>query len=326
MEVEAVYSLIKEDLEEVNSIIRSSLSSDIRLLDSTNDSLLSNAGKQLRPVLTLLSAGACGGVNPDSLNLAAAAELLHNATLLHDDVADASPCRRGRPTVMSILGSRASVLVGDFWLVKAVSRVLGTSGYGNMLIDMFAKTLSDLAEGEMLQLQKAASGDTSMEDYFHIIYCKTASLFEVAAHSGAISAGKKDGGKYGDALASYGKNLGLAFQIMDDILDYEGGGTIGKPLGQDIREQKITLPLLGAFMQAPGEESEIRDKIGRIPAQPGLQAEIMEYVSVNRGTAYARDVLERYIGQAEKDLDVLPPSSYKDALIKLAEYCGQRDK
>ena len=176
MDIRALKAFLAGPMQEVSALLEASLKSDIALLDATNRSLLSQGGKLMRPMLSLLSAGACGGINADSVRFAAAAEMIHNATLLHDDVVDGATMRRGKPTVMSILSSPASVLVGDYWLVKAIRCILDADRYSERAIRLFAKTLSDLAEGEMLQLQKASSGDTTREDYLRIIYSKTASL------------------------------------------------------------------------------------------------------------------------------------------------------
>ena len=157
MDFKAIKDILRNDLDRVISVIEASIASDIDLLDKTNKSILSHSGKQLRPVLSLLSARACSGgfVTEDTVRYAAASELLHNASLLHDDVVDDSRQRRGRPTVMSILGGRASVLLGDYWLVKAMENILKGDNSSSTVIRIFARTLSDLAEGELLQLQKA---------------------------------------------------------------------------------------------------------------------------------------------------------------------------
>src|SRR5574344_1609777 len=201
------------DWTRTESLIRSSLRSDINLLNTTNDAILSHSGKQLRPILALLIARACSGghTTSDTINFAAASELLHNATLLHDDVADSSSERRGAPTVMAILGGPASVLLGDYWLVKAMDNILASSAHGNDVIRIFSKTLSSLAEGEMLQLQKASSGDTEEEDYFRIIYSKTASLFESTCVSAAISVNAPEA--WVEAVRNYAVSLGIGFQV-----------------------------------------------------------------------------------------------------------------
>ena len=220
MDIREIKAYLAGPMEEVSALMDDSLHSDIALLDATNRSLLSQGGKRLRPVLTLLAAGACGGVNADSVRFAAASELIHNSTLLHDDVVDGAEERRGKPTVMSILNGPASVLVGDFWLVKALRCILDADRSSERALRLFSKTLTDLAEGEMLQLQKASAGDTTRADYLRIIYAKTASLFEAAALSGAVSAEAPE--EWTAALAGYARNLGLAFQIKDDIFDYCG--------------------------------------------------------------------------------------------------------
>ena len=310
-------------LEEVSAMLEASLRSDIALLDATNRSLLSQGGKRIRPVLTLLSAGACGGINADSIRFAAAAELIHNATLLHDDVVDGATTRRGKPTVMSILSGPASVLVGDFWLVKAIRAILDAARYSERVIRLFAKTLSDLAEGEMLQLQKASSCDTTREDYLRIVYSKTASLFEAAVLAGAVSADAPE--EWTAALAGYARNLGLAFQIKDDIFDYTGGDGLGKPVGIDLREQKITLPLLCALDRVPAEEaSAIRAMVGQISDMPDLAVRVRNFVLERDGVEEALAEMGRYIDEAVSCLDELPQTTEKSYLAELARFVGER--
>ena len=310
-------------MQEVSALLETSLRSDITLLDATNRSLLSQGGKQMRPMLTLLSAGACGGINPDSVRFAAAAELIHNATLLHDDVVDGAGTRRGKPTVMSILNGPASVLLGDFWLVKAIRCILDASRNSERAVRLFAKTLSDLAEGELLQLEKTSSCDTTREDYLRIIYSKTASLFEAAALSGALSAEAPE--EWTAALAGYARNLGLAFQIKDDILDYAGGEALGKPVGIDLQEQKITLPLLCALDSVSAEEAaEIRALVGRISDEPAQGDRVRTFVLERNGVDKAVAEMEKYIDEAVSCLDELPYSAEKPYLVELARFVGER--
>lgn len=326
MDIKSVKEYLGRDWSAVQERIASALDSDIDLLNSTNSSILSQSGKQLRPMLALMFARACAGAATDaSVRYAAASELLHNATLLHDDVADGSELRRGKPTIMSLMGPSVSVLVGDYWLVKAMELILGDSPTDSKVITVFSKTLSDLAEGEMLQLQKAQTGDTDENDYLRIIYNKTASLFEAACVSAAISV---DGSQEClRAAKDYAVSLGLAFQIKDDILDYAGTDSVGKPLGVDILEQKITMPLLGALRNVPQEEQDkvramIRDVVGR----PELRDEIVRFVKENGGLEYARIRLEDYVNGAVRALDVLPQSHEKECLVALAHYTALREK
>ena len=196
MDIKSVREYLGKDWEAVKEKIETSLMSDIALLNATNSSILSNSGKQLRPLLALLVARACSGhqISEATVRYAAASELLHNATLLHDDVADGSVKRRGAPTIMSLMGPSVSVLVGDYWLVKAMDLIIDADDAAgdSCVMKIFSKTLKDLAEGEMLQLQKAQKGDTDENDYLRIIYSKTASLFEAASVSAAISVGASE--------------------------------------------------------------------------------------------------------------------------------------
>ena len=324
MDIKSVREYLGKDWEAVVEKIETSLMSDIALLNSTNSSILSNSGKQLRPLLALLIARACSGhrISEATVRYAAAAELLHNATLLHDDVADNSYQRRGVPTIMSLMGPSVSVLVGDYWLVKAMELILGSSEGDHQVIKIFSKTLSDLAEGEMLQLQKAQSGDTSEDDYLRIIYSKTASLFEAACVSAAISVNASE--ECFKAAKDYAVALGIAFQIKDDILDYSGTESVGKPLGVDILEQKITMPLLGAIANAPAEEGRIRGLVKGIVDHPENRDGIVAFVKDNAGLEYAVQQLDKYVAQAVDALSVLPLSKERELLEELAYFTAKR--
>ena len=324
MDIKSVREYLGDDWKAVKEKIETSLMSDIALLNSTNSTILSNSGKQLRPLLALLIARACSGhqISEATVRYAAASELLHNATLLHDDVADNSEQRRGMPTIMSLMGPSVSVLVGDYWLVKAMELILGSSEGDHLVIKIFSKTLSDLAEGEMLQLQKAQSGDTCEDDYLRIIYSKTASLFEAACVSAAISVNASQ--EYRKAAKDYAVALGIAFQIKDDILDYSGTASVGKPLGVDILEQKITMPLLGAMMNAPAEEVRIRGRVKGIVDHPENRDDIVAFVKENAGLEYAVQQLDKYVAQAVDALSVLPLSKERELLEGLAYFTAKR--
>lgn len=327
MDLNEIKSFLGDDWKKVLEKIDEQLGSDIEVLDSTNRQILSHSGKQLRPMLSLLVARACsaGRITEASVCYAAASELLHNATLLHDDVADSSDERRGVPTIRSVMGASVSVLVGDYWLVKAMECILSChTSLDGRVIRLFSRTLSDLAEGEMLQLQKAGSCDTTEEDYRRIIFNKTASLFEVSAVSAAISVNTP--AEMEDAVRRYAGSLGLAFQIRDDIFDYAvSSAQIGKPVGVDIMEQKMTLPLLGALRMA-GEETaaDIRRKVMEIHSHPEYREEIIGFVRDYGGIGYAMDRLGEYLDEAVTALDVLPETREKLYLIEIADYVGKR--
>lgn len=363
MDIAAIRDYLGTDWTDVQRLIAETLKSDIGLLNSTNESILSHSGKQLRPMLSLLVARAClrsAGSNlgncpggnaegasrsneagntpggnfpgrgvppalPDaSKRYAAAAELLHNATLLHDDVADEGDLRRGNPTVRSLLGPTASVLVGDYWLVKAIGLILGNgdASCDPRVIRIFAGTLSCLAEGEMLQLQKASAVDTDYDDYLRIIYSKTASLFEAAAVTAAISVNAS--GMCLEAVRDYSVSLGYAFQIKDDILDYCGSPLVGKPLGVDVAEQKITLPLLGAMANVPEREAEIRSLVKDVPGHPENRGTVVRFAIENGGVEYASAKLDEFVAKAVEAVSILAPSEERSMLEELARFTASR--
>lgn len=328
MDIATVKEYLGAEWVAVQECIAASLASDIELLNQTNRSILSHSGKQLRPILALLTARGCsadGRSSEATVRYAAAAELMHNATLLHDDVADDSDQRRGVPTIRSLMGPTVSVLLGDYWLVKAMDLILGDHEADSKVIRIFSKTLSDLAEGELLQLQKAQSGDTVEEDYLRIIYSKTASLFEASCVSAALSVGASE--HIVEAMRSYAVALGRAFQIKDDLLDYDGTESVGKPLGVDILEQKMTMPLLGALVNAgPEEDKRVRALVRDIVGHPEHRDEIVDFVKRNGGLEYASNRLDYYVNQAVEALNVLPESYEKELLVKLARYTANRDK
>ena len=340
MDAQQLKDLLKGDWSSFQDCLKRQLGSDVSYLCHLNEEVLSHAGKQLRPLLSLLMARACAPVSASgsapalasgpaaeaalpelTLRYAVAGELLHNATLLHDDVADASDLRRGRPTVRSLFGADVSVLLGDYWLSRAVDAIVGTDDFDVRVIRVFTKTLRDLAEGEMLQLEKAASGDTDEEAYLRVIYAKTASLFEACAVSGAYSVGADASGC--SAAAAYARNIGLAFQIRDDIFDYSPEWNTGKPSCEDIVEKKITLPLLGAFIGASHQgETDLRAAI--VQGVADIRERVLPYVREYKGIEYAQRRLEEYLNEALAALAPLPDSIWKEALRDLALFIGDR--
>ena len=323
MRREDVITLLGEDWTAFTDQMREHLRSDIPLLENTNEKLLFNSGKQLRPMISLLVSRSCGKVNFESIRFAAATEMLHNATLFHDDVADSSSLRRGKPTLSAMVGPTAAVLIGDFWLSRAV-RMIVSMPHQSPVIDLYSKTLSDLAEGEMLQMQKASDADTTEEDYMRIIYYKTASLFETACRVAAISVDASP--ELQDAAGRYAAALGIAFQIRDDIFDY-GQGEIGKPVGIDLKEQKITLPLIGAMNSAsPERQEQIRQMVRQIPEHPEYCDELQQFARSHGGIEYATRRLDDYIEEAVSALALFPESKEKEVLAELARYNAVRNK
>lgn len=327
--MDEIKAYLQPGLEQVNVFINMALRSDIPLLDSTNRSLREHPGKMMRPMLALLVADAAGEATPppeDTYRYAAATELLHNATLLHDDVVDGATERRGLPTVASILGGSTAVLIGDYWLEKCLQLVLGARREADRVLRLFAQTIGHLTEGELLQMQKASTADTTQADYLRIIYGKTASLFESAAMSAAISVAASE--ELIRAMGDYAYLLGLAFQIKDDIFDYEEeAADIGKPVGIDLMEQKITQPLLCVLEKASSaEQQEIRSLVKNIPDHPENVDRVRAFVKENDGVALAKDVMDFYVEKAVSCLESLPESKEKLYLARLARFVGQRDK
>lgn len=323
MDREKIIALLGDDWTAVQSSMRNLLKSYVPLLHNTNSSMLDHCGKQLRPILALLMARACmGKTSEDTIRFATATELLHNATLMHDDVTDHSSKRRGEPTVWATLGATPAVLIGDFWLSKAVESV-AFAEHRDEVLNVFASTMKNLSEGEMLQLSKTYTADTTEEEYYDIINSKTATMFEAGCVSAAISVDAPQ--PLRDAAREYSHAFGMAFQIKDDILDYCGKDEMGKPSGVDIKEQKITLPLLGAFLNAPEREEEMRKKIREIPLNLQYCSEIHDYVLENGGIEYASKRLHEFVETSLASLAAFENSPEKEYLAQIAEYNALRN-
>lgn len=328
-----LYQEVKEylgsDWIAFQELFRESLHSEMLLLNQINTYMFEHPGKQLRPLLALLTGRAISGVcNEKVLRCAVAAELLHSATLLHDDVADDSPTRRGVATIMSLYSPTASVLVGDFWLSRGIDLILMKCD--NQVISYYSSCLADLSEGEMLQMEKASSLDTTEEDYNTIIFCKTASLFRASMMSTAYSADASAAQM--KAIESYSFHLGMAFQMMDDIFDYSPRLNIGKPVGVDILEKKFTLPFFGFLHNAPHEiSSEFVERLRFLEANSGeeekqaFSREAIALVKQYKGLDYAYDRLEQEIDKAVTSLSILDDSPAREYLVAFARYMSVRE-
>lgn len=325
MSIKDIQEYLSPHMAQVEALIGESLRSDVSLLDATNRRLRETPGKMLRPILAILCGEACGEVNADTVRFAAASELLHNATLLHDDVVDGAQERRGVPTVAKLLSGSAAVLIGDFWLTRCMKTILDAQQHSELALRIFAETLSHLAEGEILQMQKASSADTTQADYDRIIFCKTASLFQAAAESAALSVDASP--EHLEAVKSYARALGMAFQVKDDIFDYTPASeSLGKPVGIDLTEQKITQPLLCALESVPGgEAAAVRSAVSRLADNPEGASAVRDFVYRNEGVQKAQAVMDGHIAHALESLQALPQSRAREALEELARYVGNRD-
>ncbi len=322
MDLDIVRKLVDLDIKEVDSLILSSLKSEVPLLDTINDYLFKIKGKKIRPLLGILAAYSCGEVSRSTIICAAVSEMIHTATLLHDDVADNSLIRRGNDTIQSLFSPAASVLTGDYWLAKALSLLVSQKDY--QLMGFYTKAVEDLSEGELFQMQKAESTDTTLDDYINIIARKTSSLFVATISACVYTSGASN--SIIKAMSNYAYYLGIAFQIRDDIFDYLPEIDTGKKSGEDIKEKKITLPLICALNSAPKYRREVMlDLIKKADYDDdSLSRETYVFVNEHNGVCGAQEILEEYSNKAIESLSVLKESEYKKELEKLALYVGTR--
>ncbi|MET0345598.1 MAG: polyprenyl synthetase family protein [Casimicrobiaceae bacterium] len=307
-------------MAEVDRVLRSALSSDVVLIRQVAEYIIGGGGKRLRPALLLLTAGACGYRGTDHYKLAAVIEMIHTATLLHDDVVDESQLRRGHATANAEFGNAASVLVGDFLYSRAFQLMVSVDRM--RVLAILADATNVIAEGEVLQLMNAGNAALDEAAYFDVIERKTAKLFEAAAQLGAVM-GSADPARE-DAFRRYGMRLGTAFQIMDDVLDYTGDAAIiGKNLGDDLGEGKMTLPLIRALeVGTPDDAAVIRHAVGG----GGLTdfAPVMAALERTGALTYARERAATAARDAAHCLDGLPPSPAAKTLLQLTGFAVDR--
>jgi len=307
-------ALMAADMREVDLVIQRRLASDVVMINQIAHYIISAGGKRIRPMLVLLFASALGFTGRERFELAATVEFIHTATLLHDDVVDESALRRGRQTANALFGNAASVLVGDFVYSRAFQMMVSVNSL--RVLDILADATNVIAEGEVLQLMNMHDADLSVDDYLRVIRFKTAKLFEASARLGAVLAGADM--QVEESCAAYGRSLGTAFQLIDDLLDYEGAtAQLGKNVGDDLREGKPTLPLLLAMERGtPSERALIRHAI-----EHGEVARLPEIVEIVRRTGAIDATREAARGEADKArkaLTVLPESASREALLELS--------
>ena len=317
---ESIRAPVEDDFAAVNHFVIDQLYSDVSLVESIGHYIVAAGGKRMRPVLVLLSARACDIDNDHHLRMAGVIEFIHTATLLHDDVVDMSTLRRGRPTANSQWNNPSSVLVGDFIYSRAFQILVSLQ---NMrIMQIMADTTNRIAEGEVLQLLNKHNIAVSEADYLRVIHNKTAILFEAAAQCGAILANA--GENIEDALRHFGLHVGTAFQLIDDVLDYEGDSdSLGKNVGDDLAEGKPTLPLIYAMQHGNKEDARL---IADSLKTGGLESldNIIAIVQESGGLNYTRKLAEEQVSQAIACLDALPESSYRTALDSMARFSIER--
>jgi len=320
MDIKTIQALISEDMQAVNQLILKRLHSEVALVNQLGHYIINSGGKRLRPVLLLLSARAFDYKGTHHIDLAAVVEFIHTATLLHDDVVDASELRRGQKTANSIWGNEASVLVGDFLYSRAFQMMVNV--HEMRVMEILSDATNIIAEGEVLQLLNCHEPDITEEDYLHVIRYKTAKLFEAAAQLGAVVSGQST--EYEKAMAVYGMHLGTAFQIVDDILDYSATSEdIGKNVGDDLAEGKPTLPLLYAIKHGNEQQQAVlRDAI-REDGKDKIDA-VIDAIHATDALTYTVHTAQKEADKAIAALEIIPDSDYKRALHALAKFSIER--
>jgi octaprenyl-diphosphate synthase len=315
-----VVELARDDMDAVDRLISTSLESDVALVSQVSQYIVTSGGKRLRPLLVLLAARALGYEGKQHIRSAAIIEFIHTATLLHDDVVDSSARRRGRDTANTVFGNQASVLVGDFLYSRAFQMMVDVDSM--RIMQILSDATNTIAAGEVMQLMNVHDPDTTEESYRQVIYRKTARLFEAGAQIAAVLAGRDPADEV--AMVTYGQNLGAAFQLVDDALDYNASADeLGKNLGDDLAEGKATLPLIYAMQQAVPEDKElIRNAI----VEGGLDQleRITAIIKTTGALEYTARRAQEAADTAIAALSDIPDSAHKQALIAIAEFSIQR--
>jgi octaprenyl-diphosphate synthase len=322
-EIDKIVSPIKQEMKEFEPFFRARLKTEIPLLDIITNYILRRKGKQMRPMLVFLSAKLNGKVTEGTYVAASLIEILHTATLIHDDVVDETYQRRGFFSINALWKSKIAVLVGDYFLSKGLLTALENKQVG--VLEIVSNAVKEMSEGELLQIEKSRKLDITEEVYFQVIQKKTASLIASCTASGAHSVGATD--EEIDRMRQFGQNLGIAFQIRDDLFDYEKNGWIGKPTGNDLKEKKITLPLIYALNQSDAtERRKILKTIRQHHKDEKKVQEIIDWVAQKGGLEYARAKMMEFSEKALKLLDHYPESEVKPAMKALVEYTITRKK
>ena len=320
MKIDEIYALIADDMTAVNQCIQERLQSEVMLINQISQYIINSGGKRLRPILHLLASHAFDYQGDQHIECAALIEFIHTATLLHDDVVDASELRRGNDTANAVWGNEASVLVGDFLYSRAFQMMVHIDNMRVMAI--LADATNTIAEGEVQQLLNVHDADTTEERYLHVIHSKTAKLFESATQLAAVLSGQSR--QVETTIARYGMHLGTAFQLVDDVLDYsETSEDIGKNIGDDLAEGKPTLPLIYSMrVGSPEQTALIRQAI----EHGGLEYinEVKQAIESTGAIEYTARAARAEADQAIACLTELPNSTYKDALVSLAEFSVNR--
>ena len=315
-----ISALVRDELAAVERSIQAQLSSDVALISQMGAYIVAAGGKRIRPLTLLLSSHATGYEGQEHVPLAAVVELIHTATLLHDDVVDDSTLRRGRETANAVWGNAASVLVGDFIYSRSFEMMVAANRM--RVMEIMAETTNAIAEGEVLQLLNTHSLDVDESGYFQTITRKTARLFQSAAELGAVLSGASR--KTETALSRYGLELGIVFQLVDDILDYSSKtNDMGKNAGDDLAEGKPTLPVIYAFNNGDkAQQNAIENAV--VNADRSKLAEVLKVVESTGALAYTLALAQAHAAKAQQALAARPDSDYRFALSQLVDFAVAR--
>ena len=317
-----IKSAVSDELEKFEAYYKDALHSDNFLLDKVGRYTLKHKGKQLRPLFVFLSAKCFGEVNDSTYRAATFIELLHSATLIHDDVVDDAAERRGFASINALYKNKIAVLAGDYLLSKGMMIALENRDY--QMLDMISETVKNMSEGEIFQLEKAKRFDISEEDYYHIIEKKTASMIGSCCAIGAVSTGADD--EHVEAMRKFGIFAGTAFQIRDDIFDYQPDNKSGKGYGNDIREHKMTLPLIHLLKESSAiDRTLIISKIRLGGKRKSTIDEIIQRANEKNSLQYCEDRMNYFIQQADNQLNAIADGEAKQALRELMNYCIKRE-
>lgn len=312
--------LIRPDFDALNDLLISQLGSDIDLIEQVSQYLIQSGGKRVRPLVTLMTARALNTQNEHHIPLAASIECLHTATLFHDDVVDSSDARRGQPSANAMFGNSASILVGDFVYSRAFQMMVSVGRLD--VLKLLADTTNQISEGEVWQLKNQHRADVSEAEYDQVITRKTAVLFEAAAACAGLATDQPD--EVIGALKTYGLELGFAFQLIDDYLDYAGDSDdLGKNLGDDLADGKCTLPLIRALTEASKEESDLITQAITFGDRDRF-SDVSAIVTRTSGLTYTKERASSAVKKAKQALEILPDSAFKDGLIGLADLSVSR--
>ncbi len=312
---------IKKELDVFDELFKNSIKSENTLVDLIARYIIRQKGKKIRPLLVMLAAKISGGVTERTYRGAVLVELLHTATLVHDDVVDNADKRRGFWSINAVFKNKIAVLMGDYLLARGL--MISVEGKDHDFLEVMTNTVKRMSEGELLQIRKTRKLDIDEPTYFKIISDKTASLLETCCSIGALSVSDKP--EYHEAMRQFGESLGIAFQIRDDILDYVGSlSIIGKPIGGDIKEKKITLPLIYSLNQvSKAEAKSIRKMIKKGNKKENVKT-IIEFVREHKGIEYALEKANNYSAKAKELLKIFPDSQSKIAMEALVDFVTDR--